>query len=106
MTADAGADADWASCFQKPEATMFDHGRPGRRPSTVPDGGPAGSQVGGSRMAGSAAGKAPTIGLSAPTSLVQLTMALRPAPDLDAAESPLTSEPPVRKAAPPVPAPR
>src|SRR6266545_1698790 len=106
ITAEFGADADCTSCFQKPEATMFDHGSSGNRPSTVHVAGTSGNQVGGSMIAVSWLGKAPTIGLPAPAALFQYTMALLPLPVLDAAVSPLTSEPAVRKLTPFVPAPR
>src|SRR5918995_5470494 len=77
----------------------------GSRPSTVIVAGMDVNQVGGSMIAVSDAGNAPTIGLLGPPSLFQLTIPLRPFPVRLAAVSPVTRAPVDRKLAPFVPAP-
>jgi len=75
MTADPGADADWASGAHSPARKYPSRGN---RPSTIIVAGMDVNQVGGSMIAVSCAGNAPTIGLFGPPSLFQLTMPLRP----------------------------
>src|SRR3990172_1617746 len=97
MTADPGAEADWASGCHSPARK---YPASGRRPSTVIVVGVVVNQVGGSMMAVSCAGNAPTIGLFGPPSLFQRTMPLRPFCDRLAAVRPVTSPAEVRKLAP------
>src|SRR5512136_73498 len=102
MTADPGADADWASGAHSPARK---YPASGSRPSTLIVAGMAVNQVGGSMIAVSCAGNDPTIGLLGPPSLFQATMPLRPLPLRLVAVSPVTSAAEVRKLAPFVPAP-
>src|SRR5512141_2332598 len=102
MTADPGAEADWASGAHSPARK---YPSSGSRPSTVIVAGMDVNQVGGSMIAVSCSGNAPTIGLFGPPSLFQLTMPLRPFPVRLAAVRPVTSVAEVRKLAPLVPAP-
>src|SRR5512135_3545360 len=97
MTADPGADADWASGAHSPARK---YPTSGNLPSTLIDPGMDVNQVGGSMMAVSCAGNAPTIGLFAPPSLFHWTMPLRPLPLRLAAVRPVTSPAEVRKLAP------
>src|SRR5512143_86465 len=97
MTGDPGADAGWASGCHSPARKYPANGS---RPSTLIVAGMAVNQVGGSMMAVSCAGNAPTIGLFGPPSLFQLTMPLRPLPVRLAAVRPMTSPAEFRKLAP------
>src|SRR5918999_1033908 len=102
ITAEPGAEADCASGAHRPARKWPSSGS---RPSTVIVAGMDVNQVGGSMIAVSVAGNAPTIGLFGPPSLFQLTMPLRPFPVRLAAVSPVTRAPVDRKLAPFVPAP-
>ena len=75
------------------------------RPSTLIVAGMAVNQVGGSMIAVSCAGNAPTIGLFGPPSLFHWTIPLRPFPVRLAAVRPVTNPAEVRKLAPFVRAP-
>src|SRR5512139_2298415 len=97
ITADPGADADWASGCHSPARK---YPASGRRPSTAIVAGMDVNQVGGSMIAVSCAGNAPTIGLFGPPSLFHWTMPLRPLPLRLAAVRPVTRPAELRKLAP------
>src|SRR5512137_2867314 len=102
ITAEPGAEADCASGAHSPARKYPANGS---RPSTLIVAGMAVNQVGGSMIAVSCAGDAPTIGLFAPPSLFHWTMPLRPLPDRLAAVRPVTNPAEFRKLAPLVRAP-
>src|SRR5688572_16205999 len=104
MTGAFGAVADCASMSHIPEARMSSAAA-GNRPSTLIVAGTDVNQVGGSMIAVSRLGEAPVMGLVAPPTLFQLTIPLRPLPDLVAAVRPVTRAPVLRKLAPFAPAP-